>query len=168
MYEPLRPWTCLAQWHPRSSYGGLRSKLSSLHDAMRPILIATRCLRNSSYPFLSASSKVCRLRSTNGRAATGSSRRKGSATEDPTLPGKLSALLSLSTTRRGRGFHRPMSIRLATLRRCWRCLPRGHPFYEADHLRSVLVESLPLRIERREIRNALPSLATIEYLLAGS
>src|SRR5829696_9941489 len=47
MYEPLRPWTCLAQWHPRSSYGGLRSKLSSLHDAMRPILIATRCTRSS-------------------------------------------------------------------------------------------------------------------------
>src|SRR5215204_2034024 len=43
MYGPLRPWAYLARWHPRSSDGGLRSKLSSLHVAMRPILIATRC-----------------------------------------------------------------------------------------------------------------------------
>jgi hypothetical protein len=42
-YGPLRPWACLARWHLRSSYGGLRSKLSSLHVAVRPILIATRC-----------------------------------------------------------------------------------------------------------------------------
>src|SRR5215218_2736762 len=43
MYGPLRPWACLSRWHPRSSYEGLRSKLSSLHDAMRSIFIATRC-----------------------------------------------------------------------------------------------------------------------------
>src|SRR5215213_11503073 len=45
MYGPLLPWACPARWHPRSSDGGLRSKLSSVYVAMRPILIATRCRR---------------------------------------------------------------------------------------------------------------------------
>src|SRR5215217_736575 len=49
MYGPLRPWACLSRWHPRSSYEGLRSKLSSLHDAMRSIFIATRCTRETRF-----------------------------------------------------------------------------------------------------------------------
>ena len=40
---PPRPWACPAQWHQRSSDVGLQSTLSSTHDAMQPILIATCC-----------------------------------------------------------------------------------------------------------------------------